>query len=79
MQDPKELNDIDLKNLWLLSPALSQLVPFYASVKQYGLVQAGCDQPSPGEIEIPFTKSAHLNKIFESMVAQSRAKSMNKE
>ena len=28
MQDPKELNDIGLKNLWILSPALRQLIPF---------------------------------------------------
>ena len=58
MQDPKELNDIGLKNLWILAPALRQLVPFYVSVKKYGLIQAGSPKPTPGEIKIPFMKSA---------------------
>lgn len=70
MQDPKELNDIGLKNLWILSPALSQLVPFYASVQQYGLIQAGGHMPTPGHIDIPFTKAAHLNEIFSRMLKQ---------
>ena len=74
MQDPKELNDIALKNLWIVGPALSQLVPFYASVKQYGLVEAGAPKPSSGEILIPFTKSAQLSKLFDKMLAEARAK-----
>ncbi len=75
MQDPKELNDIGLKNLWIISPALKQLVPFYASVKMFGLVQAGGEQPTPGSINIPFTKEAHLDEVFKKMVAQQKAAS----
>jgi len=79
MQDPKELHDIGLKNLWILSPALKQLVPFFASVKQYGLVQAGTEKPSPGDINIPFTKTAQLNEVFKKMMRahleQQKAKS----
>ncbi len=72
MQDPKELNNIGLKNLWVLSPALKQLVPFYASVKQFGLIQSGGEKPTPGEIIIPFTKSSLLNDIFTKMLAQQK-------
>ena len=73
MQDPKELHDIGLKNLWILSPALSQLVPFYASVKRYGLVQSGGAKPTPGEVHIPFTKASVLNEVFSKMMAQQKA------
>ena len=79
MQDPKELNDIALKNLWILSPALQQLVPFYASVKQYGLVESGASKPSPGEVTIPFTKTSQLNELFAKMVTQARAAQQQKE
>lgn len=72
MQDPKELNDIGLKNLWIISPALKELVPFYASVKIFGIIQAGGDRPTPGTINIPFTKEAHLDSVFKRMVAQQR-------
>ena len=72
MQDPKELHDIGLKNLWIIAPALKQLVPFFISVKQYGLVASGDEQPSPGEVEIPFTKSSQLDKVFQKMVAQQK-------
>jgi arylsulfatase A-like enzyme len=77
MIDPKEYDDIALQNLWVLGPALGQLVPFYASVKQYGLVQTGDKKPCPGEINIPFMKSSQLNKMFEKMVAQRKAKLKN--
>ena len=73
MQDPKELNDIALKNLWIISPALSQLVPFYASVKKYGLVEAGDPKPTPGDVYIPFTKTSQLNEIFTRLLAQADA------
>ena len=72
-KDPKEYHDIGLKNLWILSPALSQLVPFYASVKRYGLVQAGAPEPSPGDIFIPFTKTAQLNELFGKLLAEAEA------
>jgi len=71
MQDPKELNDIGLKNLWILSPALRQLVPFYLSVKRYGLVESGAENPTPGSIEIPFTKASQLDKVFSKMMQQA--------
>lgn len=71
MQDPKELHDIGLKNLWILSPALSQLVPFYASVKRYGLVEAGNEKPTPGDVYIPFTKTAQLNELFERLLREA--------
>ena len=74
MQDPKELHDIGLKNLWILSPALRQLVPFFISVKQYGLVEAGDEKPSPGEVEIPFTKASQLDKVFKMMMQQQSKK-----
>ena len=70
MQDPKELNDIALNNLWIIGPALSQLVPFYVSVKQYGLIEAGDTKPSPGQIHIPFTKASQLEKVFQKMLEQ---------
>jgi len=72
MQDPKELHDIGLKNLWIISPALRQLVPFFVSVKQYGLVEAGEEKPSPGEVEIPFTKASQLDKMFKMLMAQAQ-------
>lgn len=72
MQDPKELHDIGLKNLWIVGPALSQLVPLYVSVKQYGLVQPGANQPTPGDIEIPFTKATLLNEMFNRMVSEAQ-------
>lgn len=78
MQDPKELNDIALKNLWILAPALKQLVPFYASVKQYGLVASGAAKPSQGEVIIPFTKSSQLSELFDRMLAEARAKAAQK-
>lgn len=78
MTDPKELNDIGLKNLWILAPALKQLVPFYASVRQFGLVESGAARPSPGAVTIPFTKSAQLQKLFDSMLAQAKARGMKK-
>ena len=68
MQDPKEYADILLQNLWLLSPALRQLVPFYVSVKQYGLIHPGESEPAPGEIEIPFVESSQLNRMFQKMM-----------
>ena len=73
MQDPKEYHDIGLKNLWIISPALSQLVPFYASVKRYGLVQAGDPKPTPGDVYIPFTKSSQLNKLFAKLLKEAEA------
>jgi arylsulfatase len=73
MSDPKELNDIGLKNLWIVGPALKQLIPFYASVKQYGLVQSGASKPSPGEITIPFLKSSLLNEMFQKKMQQHKA------
>jgi len=78
MQDPKELHDIGLRNLWIVGPALSQLVPFYASVRQFGLVESGAAQPSPGEVIIPFTKSAQLKELFDKMLAQAKARAMQK-
>ena len=75
MQDPKELHDIGLKNLWIIAPALSQLVPFYSSVREYGLVASGADKPSPGEVIIPFTKSSQLKELFDKMLAQAEADS----
>ncbi len=72
MQDPKEYADILLQNLWLLSPALRQMVPFYVSTKKYGLVQTGDEKPSPGEIEVPFVSSSQLNKMFQQMVQQAK-------
>lgn len=73
MQDPKEYADILLQNLWLLSPALKQLVPFYVSVKQFGLVQPGDHQPTEGDIEIPFVKTSQLNRMFEQMMNQQKS------
>ncbi len=78
MQDPKELHDIGLKNLWIVGPALKQLVPFYASVRQFGLVESGAAKPSPGEVIIPFTKSAQLKELFDKMLAQAKARAMQK-
>ena len=74
MQDPKEYADILLQNLWLLSPALRQLVPFYVSVRQYGIIQPGDSQPTQGDIEIPFVESSQLNKMFEQMMEQRKGK-----
>ncbi len=71
MIDPKEYNDIALKNLWILSPALSQLVPFYASVKRYGLVQPGDPKPTPGDVTIPFTKQSQLNELFTKLLKEA--------
>ncbi len=68
MQDPKEYADIILQNLWLLSPALSQLVPFYVSIKQYGMIQPGESEPTQGDIEIPFVETSQLNKMFDEMM-----------
>jgi len=62
--------DILLQNLWLLTPALRQLVPFYVSVRQHGIVQPGDSEPSPGEIEIPFVEQSQLNKMFDQMMKQ---------
>ena len=78
MQDPKELHDIGLKNLWIVGPALKQLVPFYASVRQFGLVESGATKPSPGEVIIPFTKSAQLKELFDKMLAQAKANAIQK-
>ena len=78
MQDPKELHDIGLRNLWIVGPALSQLVPFYASVRQFGLVESGAAKPSSGEVIIPFTKSAQLKELFDKMLAQAKARAMQK-
>ena len=68
MQDPKEYADILLQNLWLLSPALKQLVPFYVSVKQYGLIQPGDSQRTASDFDIPFVESSQLNKMFEQLM-----------
>ena len=73
MQDPKEYADIILQNLWLLSPALSQLVPFYVSLRKYGMVQPGDSKPTPGNIDIPFVESSQLNKMFDQMMARAKA------
>ena len=74
MQDPKEYADILLQNLWLLSPALKQLVPFYVSVQQYGMIHPGEHEPSPGNIEIPFVKSSQLNRMFEQLMEERKSK-----
>lgn len=75
MQDPKEYADIILQNLWLLSPALSQLVPFYVSVRKYGLIQPGNAHPTSAEIEIPFVESSQLNAMFNNMMKKAKAES----
>jgi len=72
MQDPKEYADILLQNLWLLSPALRQLVPFYVSVKKEGLIRPGGNKPTPAEIEVPFVESSQMNRMFEQMVKQTK-------
>lgn len=74
MQDPKEYADILLQNLWLLSPALRQLVPFYVSTKKYGMVQPGDAEPTPGDIDIPFVETSQLNKMFEQMVKAEKSR-----
>ncbi len=73
MQDPKEYADIILQNLWLISPALKQMVPFYVSIKQFGMIQPGDSKPTPGNIEIPFVESSQLNKMFDQMMAKAKA------
>ena len=79
MQDPKEYADIMLQNLWLLSPALSQMVPFYVSLRKFGMVQPGDSKPTQGELDIPFVESSQLNKMFDQMMAQSQQKSSKKK
>jgi len=73
MQDPKEQNDIALKNLWILSPALKELVPFYVSIKRFGMIQPGNEERTPGNITIPFVKTSQLNGLFNKMMQQAKA------
>lgn len=74
MQDPKEYADILLKNLWLLSPALKQMVPFYISTRQHGMIQPGDNMPTPAVLDVPFVETSQLNKMFDQMMAQAKAK-----
>lgn len=79
MQDPKEYSDIILQNLWLLSPALKQMVPFYISIRQFGMIQPGDKNRTPGNIDVPFVESSQLNKMFDQLVAKRNAQQSQKD
>ena len=73
MQDPKEYADILLKNLWLLSPVLKQMIPFFLSVQQHGIIQPGDSVPTKGTIDVPFVEKSQLDKMFKRMIEQRKA------
>ena len=57
--DPKETNNIAGDGyLWLLSPLLSEVLPFMYSLEEYGLIEPGADERTEGTVTIPFLSRA---------------------
>ena len=54
LEDPKEMNDIAEKELWILEPLFKEIMPFVYSVDKYGLVEPGGEKPSRHSLKMPF-------------------------
>ena len=64
--DPKEANDLTHKKyLWMMGILNQELLPLVASVKKYGLVPRGGNEPKKGELNIPFYSQKMLERVLE--------------
>ena len=75
--DPKETNNIAGDGyLWLLSPLLSEVLPFMYSLEEHGLIQPGADERTEGTVTIPFFKQSLVDASLDELKKQAIKKKL---
>lgn len=70
--DPKETNNIAGDGyLWLLSPLLSEVLPFMYSLEENGLIEPGGDERTEGTVTIPFFKQSLVDASLSEFKEQA--------
>lgn len=78
-QDPREENDIAVRNLWVFEPVLRAVYPFLFSIEEEGLILPGGDEPQPSRVEIPFQSRDEIERSMSAIrwkLLKRRAKEM---
>jgi arylsulfatase A-like enzyme len=75
--DPKETNNIAGDGyLWLLSPLLSEVLPFMYSLEEFGLIEPGADERTEGTVTIPFFKQSLVDASLSELRKQAIKKKL---
>ena len=76
--DPKEANDITQDGyLWIMSPLIKEVLTFFYSVEKYGLIKAGEDSRTEGEVKIPFFKRSLMEASIDELTKKQIMKKLH--
>lgn len=64
MDDPREEVDKVVDTLWVLKPALTNLLPFVLSVRSRGVIPMGGDERVKADVDIPFLTPEDIDSII---------------
>lgn len=62
--------------LWLLSPLLSEVLPFMYSLEEHGLTEPGTDERTEGTVTIPFFKQSLVDASLSELKTQAIKKKL---
>jgi len=62
--------------VWLLSPLLSEVLPFMYTLEEHGLIQPGADERTEGTVTIPFFKQSLVDASLDELKTQAIRKKL---